>query len=79
MIIREQSRSANTYNDFSRMSGVKIGDRLRRSPCPDTGSKMIPCRVVELSERWFRVVRETTGVSECFFYDDLLKKREIKP
>ena len=68
-----------TQESLRQQVGITLGQRMERKLSLDgMGVQNIPCGVVEITPRWFRVRWERSGVMECFGYQAFLEDKELR-
>lgn len=65
-----------TGDSIRRSANIHVGDKVRVKIGVDlSDTSYAICTVVEENERWFRVVSDRIGWSECFPYQELFESR----
>lgn len=66
----------HTGDAIRRAANIRVGDKVRVKVGVDmSDTSCAICTVVEENERWFRVVSDKIGWSECFQYQELFESR----
>lgn len=66
----------HTGDAIRRSANIRVGDKVRVKVGVDmSDTSCAICTVVEENERWFRVVSDKIGWSECFQYQELFESR----